>query len=138
MSMNLYQATYTTVFAVMFNVMVARSQTLEAFYVSNSQDVLKLASALLVIILLPILLFVLALQTLATFPEPLRTWPLCRMLYWVAPVYGFQQAWLGVANLLKWTTEGQHWEGSPIFWLIAFVFCGIVPTVDILYSKHRN
>ena len=132
--MNTYVEVYTILFAVMFNVMVNRSQQFETFALKPRQGweefvcgILKFPSAILMIVLVPALFLVFALPVVANFPDKVDACHLLLVLYWVCPVYGFQQGWLLFAKPGKWVQTPEIVEGSETWWITVLMVFGIGP-----------
>ncbi len=127
-----YVTVYTTVFAVMFNVMVFISQGLGAFKVPSASGVFGLLTAVFLVVIAPVLFFSYALAVIEKLAGPLRPPKIYRVLYWVTPVYGFQQLWLFIAWLVGWADFGNHTPGKEwVWWLIAFAAFGLAPALQV-------
>jgi hypothetical protein len=122
---------YTTVFAVMFNVMVAASQQWKIFHLRRLSDLwsLRFVSAGVLIVLAPAVFFAFALLAIGKFPHIMNIWHLLSTLYWVTPVFGFQAVWLRLARCCGWVTAPELRSAPVCAWVILSILLGLVPVL---------
>lgn len=133
--MNHYITVYSNVFAVMLNVMVFISYERGAFKVPSGRGILRLVVSLVIVVLVPVLFFAGALTVIekTTANMPLDWWDLLWVLYWVTPVYGFQQLWLLTAWMSCWPDFGKNVPPlERTWWLVAFAGFGLNPVWQLI------
>lgn len=129
-----YISVYTTLFAVFLNVMVFISQQeFKAFKVPDKTHRIKFLSSLAIIVLCPAFFFMFSLTLMANFPDKVELLFLLLTLFWVMPVYGYQQAWLWLAFSNRWLPPGAEAKAEDKYvWKRAFWFAAVLPTVSLL------
>ena len=131
--MNSHTVVFTTVFAVMFNVMVATAQKeWDAFKFNSRKELPKYLTAILIIILCPIAFFAVALSAIGKFPNQVDLLHTIQTLYLVTPVYGFQQSWLLLAGPLRWV-QVEVSALSVSAWIAFLVLFGIGPILLLIW-----
>jgi hypothetical protein len=131
----LYTIVYTTIFSVMLCVMVTRTQNFGGFEAARWAYLPKIISAVLIVVLGPILFFVFALPVVNTFPTAIERSHLIIVLFWTTPAYGFQQAWLIPARRFHWVTDNAVIKSKPAykFWAGVFVIFVLLPVLHLVW-----
>jgi Na+/H+-dicarboxylate symporter len=134
---NLYLLIYTTIYAVVFGVIVDNVQEQGAF-ATHGPDfnlfniVSKLFVSIISTIVLPAVFFIITLPVIHNkFPNDIRGTPMLFLLFWVTPVYGLQHMWIIAAKWFQWSTESAIIQGHELWWFVVLVVFGVLPGLTV-------
>lgn len=124
---NDYAELYRVLFPVVLTVTLRIAYDRNAFRFDRSILVLSFFLSCVLFVIFPVILFLVALPVVKTFPLDFRWSSLAIGLYWLIPIYGVQQTWYLLARPLKLTQSEAVLKGRSWWWWFSWVVFFMLP-----------